>query len=136
MTADTIDTRLTIKNFAQIEQVDLQFGDVTVLVGAQGTGKSIALQWLKTAMDGRQIVSALETAGQQSRKPEVLIDLIFGVGMHSAWLKGSEIIFNGKKLPCRYWKDRQWYRASLFHPRASRDVDQRWLGSAVSKADF
>jgi AAA ATPase domain len=98
MTTDTVDTRLTIKNFAQIEQVDLQFGDVTVLVGAQGTGKSIALQWLKTAMDGRQIVSALETAGQQSRKPEVLIDLIFGVGMHSAWLEGSEIIFNGKKI--------------------------------------
>lgn len=72
MTADTIDTRLTIKNFAQIEQVDLQFGDVTVLVGAQGTGKSIALQWLKTAMDGRQIVSASKRRGSSRENPRFL----------------------------------------------------------------
>ncbi|MBI4817863.1 MAG: hypothetical protein HY791_16505 [Deltaproteobacteria bacterium] len=34
-----------------------------MLVGAQGTGKSLALQWLKAALDGRQIVDSLEAAG-------------------------------------------------------------------------
>jgi len=50
--------RLTIRNFAQIAQVDISFGDLTVLVGAQGTGKGLALQWLKIAMDGRLVGTA------------------------------------------------------------------------------
>jgi DNA repair ATPase RecN len=55
---------LAIKNFARMSDVSVDFGHLTVLVGAQGTGKSLALQWLKTAMDGKQIVSALRDAGQ------------------------------------------------------------------------
>ena len=75
-------TVLRIQNFAQIRHVDLALGDLTVLVGAQGTGKSLALQWLKTALDGKQIVSALLAAGQTvAGEPDVLIDQIFGVGM-------------------------------------------------------
>lgn len=91
------DTQLTIRNFAQIEEVNLTFGDLTVLVGAQGTGKSLALQWLKVAMDGKQISQALADAGQPP-KADILIDLIFGVGMSSAWREGSEVTLNGKKI--------------------------------------
>lgn len=89
--------RLTIKNFAQIAEVDLTFGDLTILVGAQGTGKSLALQWLKVAMDGKQIADELARAGQ-SAKPETLIDLIFGVGMNTAWRSDSEISFEGRQV--------------------------------------
>jgi len=32
--------RLVIRDFAQIREASLQFRDLTVLVGAQGTGKS------------------------------------------------------------------------------------------------
>jgi hypothetical protein len=94
----TKDTTLKIRNFAQIDEVNLQFGDLTVLVGAQGTGKSLALQWLKTVMDGRQIVGALRDAGQKVESPEVLIDLIFGVGMGSAWREQSEVVYNGRSV--------------------------------------
>jgi hypothetical protein len=94
----TKSAKLSIRNFAQISAVDLEFGDLTVLVGAQGTGKSLALQWLKTAMDGRLIVSALREAGQNVKDANVLIDLIFGVGMGSAWRSDSEVVFNGTKI--------------------------------------
>jgi DNA repair ATPase RecN len=57
---------LSIHNFAQIAEAAIGFGDLTVLVGAQGTGKSLALQWLKTAIDGKQIVTMLRDAGQQT----------------------------------------------------------------------
>jgi AAA domain, putative AbiEii toxin, Type IV TA system len=90
-------SRLTIKNFAQIEEVDLRFGDLTVLVGAQGTGKSLALQWLKVAMDGKAIAQELVKAGQPPREDN-LIDLLFGMGMGSAWRDDSEITFDRKKL--------------------------------------
>jgi len=90
--------RLKIRNFAQIAEADLAFSDLTVLVGAQATGKSLALQWLKVAMDGRQIVKALHDAGHPTEKSDVLIDLIFGAGMGEAWTSASEITFNHRKL--------------------------------------
>lgn len=89
---------LTIRNFAQIREVSLELGDLTVLVGAQGTGKSLALQWLKAAIDGKQIVSALRQAGQQANTDEDLIELIFGVGMGAAWREESQIALGGKKI--------------------------------------
>lgn len=90
---------LRIRNFAQIADAELTFGDLTVLVGAQGTGKSLALQWLKVAMDGRQIVQALQEAGHPTNRPEILVDLIFGAGMAEAWQASStEITYNGRPI--------------------------------------
>ena len=90
---------LTVRNFAQIAEVDISFGDLTLLVGAQGTGKSLVLQWLKAALDGREIVEALETAGHPTQKPEVLVDLIFGAGMGKAWsAKSTRIAFNKRRV--------------------------------------
>lgn len=91
--------RLRIREFAQIAEVDISFGDLTVLVGAQGTGKSLTLEWLKAAIDGRQIVEALNAAGHPTDKPQVLVDLIFGTGMGDAWkANASEVTFNRKGI--------------------------------------
>jgi energy-coupling factor transporter ATP-binding protein EcfA2 len=90
---------LQIRNFAHLANVNIEFGDLTILVGPQGTGKSLALQWLKTAIDGKQIVSALRAAGQDGTKPEILVDLIFGVGMGYAWKKdATSIVFDDKPI--------------------------------------
>ena len=94
----SVTTRLHIKNFAHLSDVAIDFGDLTVLVGAQGVGKSLVLQWLKTAIDGKQIVAALKDAGQNVADPDNLVDLIFGVGMGSAWTKSTSISFNGHAL--------------------------------------
>jgi hypothetical protein len=85
---------LQIENFAQIDKVNLAFGDLTVLVGAQGTGKSLALQWFKASVDGKQVVAALKDSGQFFEKPDALVDLIFGVGMGSSWRAGSKVLWN------------------------------------------
>lgn len=89
---------LSIRNFAQIGDISLEFGDLTVLVGAQGTGKSLALQWLKAANDGKYLVTALRHAGQQAKDDRDLIELIFGVGMGAAWRNDSEILLNNKRI--------------------------------------
>jgi energy-coupling factor transporter ATP-binding protein EcfA2 len=94
--------KLSIRNFAHLKQVDLSFGDLTVLVGPQGAGKSLALQWLKVAMDGRQLVEALKAAGHPTDNPDILIDLIFGSGMAPAWRTGqSEVLLAGRKVSPR-----------------------------------
>ena len=89
---------LSIRNFAQIAEVELDLGDLTVLVGAQATGKSLALQWMKTALDGKQLTSALRDAGGEVDKSEVLIDLIFGAGMGSSWGQDSTVSFNDMNI--------------------------------------
>ena len=90
--------KLEIENFAHLSDVSIEFGDLTVLVGAQGVGKSLALQWLKTAIDGKQIVSALRDAGQNVADPDKLVDLIFGVGMGSSWTSRTSIKFRGSTI--------------------------------------
>lgn len=91
--------RITIRNFAQIAEVDLRFGDLTVLVGAQGTGKSLSLQWLKASMDGKEIVESLRAAGHPTDKGNVLIDLVFGAGMAAAWREGqTSVVLNGSNI--------------------------------------
>lgn len=89
---------LQLKNFAHLADVSIDFGSLTVLVGSQGVGKSLALQWLKTALDGRQIVTALREAGQNVDDPEKLIDLIFGVGMGASWTQETSVTFNGTAI--------------------------------------
>ncbi|MCQ4347319.1 AAA family ATPase [Pseudomonas stutzeri] len=91
-------SRLVIKNFAHLENVDIKFGDFTVLVGAQGVGKSLALQWLKVGVDGRHIVDSLKAAGHPVDRPEVLIDLIFGNGMAPAWRGDTEVRLDNRSI--------------------------------------
>jgi hypothetical protein len=90
--------KLTIKNFAHLRAVNLDFGDLTVLVGPQGAGKSLALQWLKLALDGCQIVDLLKGAGYTTDKSDVLIEHFFGEGMASAWHQGSKVTFESKMV--------------------------------------
>ena len=89
--------RLVVRNFAQIREANIEFGDLTVLVGAQCTGKSLVLQWLKAALDGKYIVETLRDAGEDVSR-RTLVDKIFGVGMSSAWRDATQIAFDGKHV--------------------------------------
>ncbi len=95
---------LTVKNFAQIESAHITFGDLTVLVGPQATGKSLILQWLKLAVDAREAVEALKEAGHDITSASNLIDLIFGEGMSAAWHEGiTTVTMNGKPVSPQSW---------------------------------
>lgn len=89
--------RLILRNFAHLAEVDLAFGDLTVLVGAQAAGKSLALQWLKLAIDGRHVASALRAAGQRV-SPDVIVDLVFGSGMQAAWRDDTEVHWGHSRI--------------------------------------
>lgn len=85
-------TTLHVERFAQIESAKIRFGDLTVLVGPQATGKSLILQWLKVAVDGGEIMEALREAGHDLTQRSNLIDLTFGEGMAGAWKEGRTSI--------------------------------------------
>jgi hypothetical protein len=97
-------TSLDVQNFAQIECAHIDFGDLTILVGPQATGKSLLLQWLKVALDAGEVVAALREAGQDVSTPTNLIDLIFGEGMSAAWSGERTVVtFNGKAVGPGSW---------------------------------
>lgn len=97
-------TTLLVKHFAQIDDAQIEFGDLTVLVGPQATGKSLLLQWLKLAIDIGEIVFALKEAGHDVKTSKNLLDLAFGEGMSAAWTEGQTIVkFNGNPISPDSW---------------------------------
>lgn len=91
--------RLTLHNIGQIQHADLRFGDLTVLVGPQASGKSIALQWLKLLQDIGLIQQQLDTYGlDYAGQLPALLDVYFGEGMHSIWREGSEVQVDGRPI--------------------------------------
>jgi hypothetical protein len=94
-----------------------------VLVGAQATGKSLVLQWLKMAIDSAEVVKALKEAGQDVSSESNLVDLVFGEGMSTAWREGkTAVTFNGKavSLTARGKKTPRSGEGQLFYIPAHR----------------
>jgi hypothetical protein len=91
--------QLTLKNVGQIKEADLHFGDLTVLVGPQASGKSISLQWLKLLADTGLIQHQMKTYGldYDGSLPQFL-DVYFGEGMRSIWQDDSAVLVDGKPL--------------------------------------
>ena len=95
--------RLTLRNIGQIKEADLHFGDLTVLVGPQASGKSISLQWLKLLADTSLIQRQMKTYGldYDGSLPQFL-DVYFGEGMRSIWSDDSAIEIDGKPLNAQW----------------------------------
>ena len=52
--------KFCIHKFGPIEDVSVDFGDLTILVGPQASGKSIMLETLKLAVDRNNIIDTLD----------------------------------------------------------------------------
>lgn len=91
-------TLLHIRNFGPIGEARIGFGDLTVLVGPQGAGKSLAVQWLKAALDGKKIIRELKAAGEDAGDRAKVIDLVFGVAMGAAWTSKTRVTLDGKEV--------------------------------------
>jgi hypothetical protein len=115
-------TVLEVRNFAQIERARITFGDLTVLVGPQATGKSLMLQWFKMALDHREVVTALREAGHDVSDPTALLDLVFGEGMSSAWSADHTRVILDKRVvkPVAWARTRQAAPARVFFIPAHR----------------
>lgn len=87
--------QLQVKNFAQIRAAELEFGDLTVLVGPQGTGKSLLLQLFKLLLDSGEVFAALRDAGHALDAPDDFLDLYFGQGMRRAWRQDTSVVAKG-----------------------------------------
>ena len=115
---------LKIKNLGQIREANLSFGDLTVLVGPQATGKSIVLQLLKLILDAGKVQDVMGNYGLDwgHKLPEFL-DVYFGEGMRSIWRAGTTSIeWEGKPvdLPGMAKRKRPTKEETLFFIPAQR----------------
>jgi predicted ATPase len=94
-------TQLNIKNLGQIKSANIEFGDLTLFVGPQATGKSILLQTIKLLLDSDDILNTLNKngyswKGDQENKEELanFIELYFGEGMRNLWSDNTQVYFD------------------------------------------
>lgn len=90
---------LRLQDIGPITDVNLTFGDLTVFVGPQATGKSIALQFLKLLVDKGRVLQQLRQYGiDWEGNQRMFLDAYFGEGMHSIWRTGSRIAEDGRNV--------------------------------------
>lgn len=90
---------LIVERFGPIGRVEVPFGDITVLVGPQATGKSLVLQWLKLAVDPNRVLGTLgshglEVAGDEQR----LLGWFFGAGYKDSSAGRLRVSLGGRKV--------------------------------------
>ncbi len=84
---------LKLKDIGQISQADILFGELTVLVGPQATGKSVALQLLKLMVDAGHVLGELKRYGLDwSGKLPDFLDIYLGESMRRIWSDGKSKI--------------------------------------------
>ncbi|HDQ99964.1 MAG TPA: ATP-binding protein [candidate division WOR-3 bacterium] len=82
-------TKLELRNIGQLREAAVEFGDLTILVGPQASGKSIFLQFLKLHLDSRKIVADLRKHGLvRQRDISSFLGLYLGEGMSGLWSNG------------------------------------------------
>lgn len=93
---------LTLERIGQIASADVAFGDLTVLVGPQATGKSIFLQFLKLIVDTGSVHDQLKKYGiEWNRELGQFLDVYLGGGMREIWRAadpGSALTVDGQAI--------------------------------------
>ena len=95
---------LKVGNLAQIRSGEVEFGDLTLLVGAQASGKSIFLQLMKLLVDRHPVFAELEQQAfnWQAKDFDRLLELYFGESMSGIWKADTEVEWLNES----YTKDR------------------------------
>lgn len=91
---------LSVENLGPITQAKIDFGDLTVLVGPQASGKSILLQTLKLQLDARTIAARLRRYGLTWRADDrrSFLDLYFGEGLGAMWSDQTRVGWRGRTM--------------------------------------
>jgi hypothetical protein len=107
-------TDLSIKNLGQIKSANIDFGDLTLFVGPQATGKSILLQLIKFVFDGDNIGETLMKYGYRWKIDlSNFNEIYFGEGMRN-------LLSNNTKV---FWEDNEIYVDALLPSETFDDYE-------------
>lgn len=92
-------TQLHLTNLGQVKEANITFGDLTLFVGPQATGKSIVLQLIKLLLDSDDILSTIKKNGYDwGGSFSNFIEFYFGEGMGNLWSEDTKIVFDGQTI--------------------------------------
>lgn len=115
----------TVKDFGPIKNVNLEFGDLTILIGPQASGKSLFLELFKLVKDHDHIVSTLKKYNYILGKQPALSlpEYYFGEGLASLIKEETKVMADGfdvtGKLTSTVFKQKG-LRESVFYVPAQR----------------
>ena len=108
--------RIELTSLGQISEADISFGDLTVFVGEQASGKSILLQLMKLISDAGNITQTLKKHGfDWQKKSENFLSVYFGEGMEQIWQDGitkvnvDKVDFTPRKALSRRKRDKTFF---------------------------
>lgn len=94
--------RLRVTDFGPIKQADVKFGDLTVLVGPQASGKSLFVQLYKLIEDAAGVSGEFARYGFEwtdERDPVAAFSsLYFGAGLERIWSKKTKILRDSRSI--------------------------------------
>ena len=91
--------KFVIKHFGLIKDVSINFGDLTLLIGPQASGKSITLETLKLAIDRDHIINTLDRYNYIiGHNTDNILNVYFGEGMSGIWKDNTQIEYDGIPL--------------------------------------
>lgn len=89
--------QIEVASLGQLAQASIEFGDMTVFVGQQASGKSILLQLVKLILDTDDITQTIKKQGFDWRgKRENFLSLYFGEGMQGIWSDTTTVVVGGQ----------------------------------------
>ncbi len=87
--------KLIIENLGPICKADIELGDLTILVGPQASGKTIALETLKLVEDNSSIIGKLNKSNYITSKVDNVLNLYYGKGSATMWRENTHIEVDG-----------------------------------------
>ena len=132
---------LKLTSLGQIPEADITFGDLTVFVGEQASGKSILLQLVKLILDTDDITRTLKKHGfDWHGKTEHFLSLYFGEGMEKIWsttatkiTMDNEMFELDEVLTKKVQKKAEKSLENLEHRRTYHWISTRRIDSAFAK---
>lgn len=88
---------LLIKNMGPLKYADVVFGDLTILVGPQASGKSLFLESFKLAKDSPNIIATLNNYNYIIDKTDIrpFLDYFYGEGLSAIFNNDTKFELNG-----------------------------------------
>lgn len=88
-----------ISNLGPLGNIDIDFGDLTILVGPQASGKSIALETLKLVVDRDSVIKNLDRYNYIiGHNIDKILNVYYGDGMASIWKRETSIVLDGRNF--------------------------------------
>jgi predicted ATPase len=119
---------IQVNSLGPIKEANIHFGDLTLFVGTQASGKSILLQLIKLMIDKSHIRKTLEQYGYVwSKDSDKILELYFGEGMSGIWTEATSIKFDGNSflkddLQRKRGKTKEILEEQLFYIPAQRVI--------------